>query len=535
MDNDIVKHVLERVIQVVHKPTMTISSFLKKFIFIACCGQPFLGWTQPELEGCVWTQFFHEDGALASEGCLVNGLPVGLWTNFDPQGNILSRGERVNNQPHGVWQFYQGGVLKEEATFMNGSKEGPQMFWTENIMTDSINWVKGKKEGWAFRFDSKGGLKMKTPYKGDQKEGKAVTCNAEGLPHGHRWFKNDRLVASEDFNRFDSEGLKTGPWKVFHPSGREVETGFYEAGLKHGVFQFFDARGKLQRVVTYRNGVEVVLKEDDKPQVEVMSILREDGSVSETVTYMNGVKDGVTRRFDMDGQVVGGALFENDVLAAEGVTTEEGKREGPWKEFWPDGSLKKEGSYANGLKEGRWVFYRRSGEKEQEGVYLNNDVHGTWTWWYADGALHREESYHKGEPEGAFLELDTAGEALVLGQYVAGEREGMWRVHVNDHVEEGSYLAGQKHGKWTHTYGSGKRQFEGEFDFGQPVGKHQQWHPNGVLEEAGKYEGGAKHKKWKLYDEAGVLLHEYIYRYGTLHKVDGSKVDQRRDSKLKGN
>ena len=181
------------------------------------------------------------------------------------------------------------------------------------------------------------------------------------------------------------------------------------------------------------------------------------------------------------------------------------------------------------------MFYRVSGEKEQEGVYLNDDVHGTWTWWYAGGALHREESYHKGETDGAFLELDTAGEALVSGQHAAGEREGFWRVHVNDHVEEGSYLAGQKHGKWTHTYGSGKRQFEGEFDFGQPVGKHQQWHPNGVLEEAGKYEGGAKHKKWKLYDEAGVLLHEYIYRYGALHKVDGSKVDQRRDGKLKGN
>ena len=67
------------------------------------------------------------------------------------------------------------------------------------------------------------------------------------------------------------------------------------------------------------------------------------------------------------------------------------------------------------------------------------------------------------------------------------------------------------------------------------MGKHQQWHPNGVLEEAGKYEGGTKHKKWKLYDEAGVLLHEYIYRYGTLLKVDGSKVDQRRDDRRKGN
>ena len=82
-------------------------------------------------------------------------------------------------------------------------------------------------------------------------------------------------------------------------------------------------------------------------------------------------------------------------------------------------------------------------------------------------------------------------------------------------------------------YGDGQRQFEGTFSFGQPTGKHRFWHPNGILEEEGKYESGAKHKKWRLYDDQGSILHEYIYRYGKLRKVDGSKVDKRRDGKLK--
>ena len=142
------------------------------------------GWAQPELEGCVWTEFFHEDGALASEGCLVNGLPVGLWTNFDQEGNTISKGERVNNQPHGVWQFFEEGFLKEEATFKAGVKEGAQTFWVDGIMTDSVTWVQGKKEGWAFRFVSDGHATMKMPYKQDQKEGKAITFNAQGKPHG---------------------------------------------------------------------------------------------------------------------------------------------------------------------------------------------------------------------------------------------------------------------------------------------------------------------------------------------------------------
>ena len=136
---------------------------------------------------------------------------------------------------------------------------------------------------------------------------------------------------------------------------------------------------------------------------------------------------------------------------------------------------------------------------------------------------------------GTFLEYDTTGAALVSGAYEQGLRHGAWRIQVNDHLQEGDYVYGEKDGVWTHTYGNGKRQFEGAYVVGQPDGKHRTWHENGVLEEEGKYESGVKHKKWRLYDDTGVVLHEYIYRYGKLRKVDGSKVDKRRDGKLKGN
>ena len=164
---------------------------------------------------------------------------------------------------------------------------------------------------------------------------------------------------------------------------------------------------------------------------------RENGSVAETVTYLNGVKDGVTRRYDEDGQVVGGALFVNDALAAEGVTTEQGKREGPWKEFWPDGSLKSEGSYTNGLKEGNGCFIEFQGEGTGRECTSTMTCMAPGHGGIRVAPFTGKKSYSKGNPDGVFLELDSAGETLVSGQHVAGEREGFWRVHVNDHVEEG--------------------------------------------------------------------------------------------------
>ena len=484
---------------------------------------------------CDWVQFKHENGAVASEGCFENGVPVGVWKSYDDRGMLLSEGERQNNQPQGLWKFYDQGVLRETAEFVDGQKEGVQTVWKEGILTDSVRWLAGKREGASMAFRPDGSLKMRVPYEKDKREGKATLFNAQNEPHGYRWYKQDRLLASESFNRVDEQDRKSGPWKVFHPSGRVIETGFYSEGLKHGTFQFFDARGSVTAVVEYRFGEEVLPESVEEPLVEVQTTRRPDGSIAETVTYVNGIKEGVARQYDEGGMVVGGSVFASDVLVAEGITTKEGKRNGPWKEYWPSGTLRAEGQYVNDAREGRWVFYRESGEKEQQGEYIADAIHGAWTWWYPGGAIHREEAYRRGEPVGTFVEYDTTGAALVSGAYEQGLRHGAWRMQVNDHLEEGYYVYGEKDGVWTHTYGNGKRQFEGAYVVGQPDGKHRTWHENGVLEEEGKYESGAKHKKWRLYDDTGVVLHEYIYRYGKLRKVDGSKVDKRRDGKLKGN
>ena len=172
---------------------------------------------------------------------------------------------------------------------------------------------------------------------------------------------------------------------------------------------------------------------------------------------------------------------------------------------------------------------------KRQGDYKQDVLQGSWTWWYPGGSIHRQEQYIQGDPVGHFIELDTTGKPLVSGYFEDGLQHGEWMIQVNDHLEKGNYVFGEKDGLWVHMYDDGHRQFEGDYILGQPEGRHRTWYQNGVLKEEGKFEGGAKHRKWRLYDDKGVLMHEYLYRYGKLRKVDGSKVDKRRDGKLKGN
>ena len=508
-------------------------SFLKKNIIIVLCGQSLTLLSQPEISGCAWTQFEHANGMVASEGCFVDGRPAGVWLNYSEEGILVSKGERLNDKPHGEWIFFEQGKLSEKVEFDDGKRNGIQTLWKNGQVTDSVRWNNGKREGWMVSYRSDGSLRQQTLFQADQKEGKSLIYNEQNQINGYRWYKNNRLIASENFNRIDDQGRKTGPWKMFHSSGRLIETGFYVDDLKDGVFQFFDANGRVVDVKEFRKGKEVIDSKKEEPVVQVVEIRNEQGRLEQTVTYVDGMKQGVSRAYDAQGEITSGSVFDQDVLVAEGITLEDGTRHGDWIQYWPNGNVKCTGEYTDGLEIGTWTYFRETGQKEQEGVFLDGALHSLWTWWYPDGKIHRQERYKRGALHGEFLELDTSGEAIVSGAYEGGEAMGSWVIHINDHKEVGEFVLGQKDGLWQHWYGDGKRQYEGEFSFGQPTGKHKSWHPNGVLEEVGSYESGAKHKKWRLYDEFGSLIHEYIYKYGKLRKVDGVKVDKRRDGKIK--
>jgi len=513
-------------------PTTSFNFLIQRILIVFWCGQRLMC-AQPDLPGCEWTQFNHANGSVASEGCLVQGIPTGMWKNFSDQGLLLSEGAREHNAPVGVWTFYELGVVKERTAFDQGLKDGVQTLWVDGMITDSIQWIQGLKQGIAKSFRDDGSIQWVMPYLDDRKEGKAVEYNPEGLPIQFRWYKGDRLVASESFNRLDDNGLKSGPWKVFHPSGRVVETGFFVEGLAHGTFKYFGARGNLVEVRHYEHGEWILDATEVQPDVEIREVRREDGTLASTQTYVDGVLQGVSRQFDEEGVVVGGGWFEDGVLKGEGITTLEGERHGPWIEYWPQGSIRVTGAYDQGVPVGEWVYYRPEGQVEQRGLYWEGLLDQTWKWWYEDGSLHREEQYRRGELHGVFLELDSIGNILVQGEYMDGLEEGLWLRHVHDYQEEGWYTAGVKHGVWQASSQDGQLLFEGNFDLGQPEGKHKTWYANGMVKEVGNFEGGFKHGKWVLKDEAGLTVHEYIYRYGKIRKVNGMRVDKRRDKKLK--
>jgi hypothetical protein len=96
--------------------------------------------------------------------------------------------------------------------------------------------------------------------------------------------------------------------------------------------------------------------------------------VVESVSYKNGMKDGMSRIYDC-----GGGFRE--------YPYKNGEQEGIYREYFASGAIKVEGSYENGLPNGMFKTYYENGTLMQEKFYQNGEIDGTSRQYSADGQV----------------------------------------------------------------------------------------------------------------------------------------------------
>jgi len=77
--------------------------------------------------------------------------------------------------------------------------------------------------------------------------------------------------------------------------------------------------------------------------------------------------------------------------------------------FYPDGTLRIDGSFLKGRRHGRWVSYYENGDLWSEGKYVNGQQEGKWTIWHRSGFRHYEGSYRAGRKNSRWTFWDENG------------------------------------------------------------------------------------------------------------------------------
>lgn len=477
-----------------------------------------------------FTQYFYENGKLSSEGWLKDGKPEHYWKSYYRNGQLKSEGNRVNFELDSLWVFYNRlGQREVEIEYEAGLKQGERRTYQEGRLLKREQFERDRLEGWTYFYHpEEGWLQKEIAFEDNKVHGQGFEYDKEARVISLFDYKEGKLQRQQAINRYDEQRQKQGVWIEFHANRSPAVEGLYRNDLKNGYWKYYQSNGNLIRVEKWVNGelqeaAQEVAKVDIKRKIDPQT-----GKLAFKGAYQNGVPTGVHRFYNAEGEVVEAKIYDRGTLLFEGIVDEEGRKQGPWKHFYPDGALKAEGAYRNDEKYGPWKYFYPDGSLEQEGSYLRGLPDGFWVWYHPNGQEWREEEYVMGKEDGPSLEYDKEGQIIAQGEYIEGEKEGPWKFKLNDYREEGAYFEGRRQGSWRHYQLSPEAEqliFEGLYENGVPQGLHQYFWPNGQLRRRGQYRNGRKDGIWEYFNKEGLRILSIQYSEGEETHYDGKKIN----------
>ncbi|OFY47723.1 MAG: hypothetical protein A2W85_13015 [Bacteroidetes bacterium GWF2_41_31] len=484
------------------------------------------GQTTGELKGEGYTVFYSPDSVVISEGYMVSGKPDGYWKNYYTDGILKSEGNRKNFLLDSIWRFYsEEGQLILEIDYEQGKKNGFRSTYQGNEIIRE-RFVQDVKQGESYVLSADLKIKSKIPFVDGLEEGIARDYDTLGNIIQLVYYKKGYVVERERINRTNSNGLRHGRWKWFFDDEIAVQKeGSYNNGLENGYWKEYDRDGNLISATKYVDG-EKQEKAEELVKLDMRTDYFPSGKTKVVSTYTkDGIPEGVRREYNEAGEVEKSFIFRKGIIVAEGILTDDGKRQGFWKEFYPNGKLKATGIYMDDLREKVWEFYYQKGQLEQIGKYINGKPDSLWRWYHSNGKTLREEHFYNGLPDGVYSEFDDQGKLITTGEYLEGKMEGFWTLEIGDSREEGSYSEGLRSGIWKTYYPDGSLAFEGKYVDDLPNGKHQWWWPNGRLKMEAEFVMGRKSGELKKYNDDGTTLIAIDYKGGKEVKYDGISSD----------
>ena len=179
-------------------------------------------------------------------------------------------------------------------------------------------------------------------------------------------------------NQSDADGLRQGFWKKNYPNGKLMYEGHFRDGKPVGEWKRYHEGGRVKAIIDYRENSDsafVQLFNEWGKKVAEGNFVNEKKEGTWTIFsnnramakehYVNGLKDGVSRKFYDTGEVLEESEWKN------------GKQEGKYQVFYKNGDPYMQCKYSNNLRNGLCLSYFPNGRIEMEAYYKNSLRNGS--------------------------------------------------------------------------------------------------------------------------------------------------------------
>lgn len=131
-------------------------------------------------------------------------------------------------------------------------------------------------------------------------------------------------------------------------------------------------------------------------------------------------------------RVGGGDAYLLTEIPEREYTKVNGKRNGKFHVYWPNGLLKEEGNFKDGNTHGTFKYYTESGMLYREKNYVDGKEHGVFKEYWDNGRLESEVNVVNGKRHGVTKFYLGNGRLRSEGYFIEDKKHGIFKFYMND-------------------------------------------------------------------------------------------------------
>jgi antitoxin component YwqK of YwqJK toxin-antitoxin module/Tfp pilus assembly protein PilF len=408
---------------------------------------------QGEIQGPV-TEYF-ASGEKRADATFQKSNRNGLETKYYRNGQVESKTYYVDGKPDGSYvSYYSSGKLNLQGSYSKGDYFGHWNSYFENGKLESeYNYIADEKlDGDYKQYNLDGNLVMYYLYKnGCIVKYSCYDTKGNVIESGENT-KNDfnfRAVYSNgnaySEGVFNNSGGKDMEWKYYSCYGTITSKETFENSKLTKNEEFY-ANGSTQCLSFYSDGkregysfsnyidsikhYEGYYKDGD--QYRTWRYYYPNGTLSNEYYYLNDKLEGIQINYAADGKLDSKDFYDKgnkiysilfDTLGNE-LCRFNYYTDSTFKHFYPDGKVKAQATYLNGLAHGKALWLYPDGKTETEGMYFNGDRNGQWNWFYLSGQHSSIMPYVYGKIDGTCTNYYENGKTRTIRNYKNDKLEG---------------------------------------------------------------------------------------------------------------
>lgn len=384
--------------------------------------------TEPNLAYLNEINFENGLAYLKSNGNLFTGDVVEM---DNKNVNIVYKAEYKNGKKNGKeTRNYSGNKKMYEKIYNNGELDGKCTYWHPNGKIQRTEIFKNGKnaDGKVSEFYDDGKVKSEEYYLNDAKEGKQ-----------YGWYKSGQKL----FEEYYINGIREKKYNEWFDNGQVKKTVTYlrDKTIDSLILEY-DKSGQILKEGKYKNGLfEGLLRNIEK------------GTVKDSV-FVNGRLRSISsfKNEKLDGSSVtyfeSESIFTENLKTKEETTYENGLKNGASNTWYINGKKESEKFYTKGQLNGKSVSYYENGKQKSEVTYVIGVKENTKTTWFENGVIESLCNYKGGKLNGAFITYYKNGSMLSKINYLNDRYEGEYILYYDNgnKKSEGYYKEGIKNG-----------------------------------------------------------------------------------------